>query len=78
MILDYDLEDTRWEPDPPADFKRFYRAFLDWRAANDWDNRMAEHLPERFHSAGLTAVEIRSCDEIVQRGEPDFLDVKFT
>src|ERR1022692_484456 len=74
MILDYSLEDTRWEPDPPADFKRFFRTFLDWRTANDWDNRMAEHLPELFHTVGLTAVEIHSCDEIVQRGELDFFD----
>jgi SAM-dependent methyltransferase len=74
VILDYNLEDTRWEPEPPADFKRFYSAFLDWRTANHWDNRMAEHLPELFHSAGLTAVESRPCDEIVQRGEPDFFD----
>ena len=74
VILDYNLEDTRWEPDPPANFKRFYRAFLDWRTANDWDNRMAEHLPELFHSAGLTAVEVHPCDEIVQRGESDFFD----
>ena len=74
VILDYNLADTRWEPDPPPDFKRFYRAFLDWRTANDWDNRMADHLPELFHSAGLTTVEIHSCDEIVQRGEPDFFD----
>jgi SAM-dependent methyltransferase len=74
VILDYNLEDTRWEPDPPADFKRFYRAFLDWRTANNWDNRMAEHLPELFHSVGLTAVGIHSSDEIVQRGELDFFD----
>jgi SAM-dependent methyltransferase len=74
VILDYNLQDTRWEPDPPADFKRFYKAFLDWRTANDWDNRMAEHLPGLFHASGLTAVEIHSCDEIVQRGEPDFFD----
>ena len=74
VILDYNLEDTRWEPDPPAEFKRFYRAFLDWRTANGWDNRMAEHLPGLFHSAGLAAVEINSCDEIVQRGEPNFFD----
>jgi SAM-dependent methyltransferase len=74
VILDYNLEDTRWEPDPPADFQRFYRAFLDWRTSNNWDNRMAGHLPELFHSAGLTAVEIHSCDEIVQRGDSDFFD----
>src|ERR1035441_1848618 len=45
VILDYNLEDTGWEPDPPADFKRFYRAFLDWRTANDWD-RSEEHTSE--------------------------------
>jgi len=74
VVLDYNLQHTRWEPDPPANFKRFYEAFLDWRRANDWDNRMAEHLSELFHSAGLGAVEIHPCDEIVQRGEPDFFD----
>ena len=74
LILDYNLEDTRWEPDPPADFKRFYGAFLDWRRANNWDNRMAEHLPGLFQSSGLTTIESHCCDEIVQRGEPDFFD----
>jgi SAM-dependent methyltransferase len=74
VVLDYNLEDNRWEPDPPADFSRFYKAFLDWRTANHWDNRMAEHLPGLFRSAGLTDVEIYPCDEIVQRGDPDFFD----
>jgi ubiquinone/menaquinone biosynthesis C-methylase UbiE len=72
VILDYNLEDTRWEPEPPADFIRFYRAFLDWRTANTWDNRMAEHLPGLLRSAGLNDVEIHRCDETVQRGDPDF------
>lgn len=74
VILDYNLEDTRWEPEPPAEFSRFYRAFLDWRTANHWDNRMAERLPELFRSAGLVDVEIHPCDETVQRGDPDFFD----
>jgi SAM-dependent methyltransferase len=74
VILDYNLEDTRWEPAPPADFNRFYSAFLDWRTANHWDNRMAEHLPGLFRSAGLSDVEIYPCDETVQRGDADFFD----
>jgi SAM-dependent methyltransferase len=74
VILDYNLAETSWEPQPSADFRRFYTAFLDWRTANSWDNRMAEHLPGLFHSAGLTEVEIHPCDEIVRRGDPDFFD----
>ncbi len=66
--------ESRWEPEPPADFRRFYQAFLDWRTANHWDNRMAEHLPGLFHSAGLRDVEVHPCDEMVQRGDPDFFD----
>ena len=74
VILDYNLEDTRWEPEPPAAFRKFYRAFLEWRSANHWDNRMAEHLTELFHSAGLTEIEIHPCDERVQRGDANFFD----
>jgi SAM-dependent methyltransferase len=74
VVLDYNLADTRWEPEPPPDFSRFYKVFLDWRTANHWDDRMAEHLPGLFHSAGVTDVEIHPCDETVQRGDPDFFD----
>ena len=74
VILDYNLADTRWEPEPPVDFRNFYSAFLHWRAANGWDNRMAEHLPGFFHSAGLVGIEIHACDETVQRCDPDFFD----
>ena len=35
---------------------RFYEAFLAWRAANQWDNEMADHLPELFTAAGLTEI----------------------
>jgi ubiquinone/menaquinone biosynthesis C-methylase UbiE len=46
IVLDYNLDETRWEPEPPADFQRFYQAFLDWRTANNWDNRTAWHLSQ--------------------------------
>jgi SAM-dependent methyltransferase len=72
IILDYNLEETSWEPDPPADFQRFYGAFLDWRTANYWDNRTASHLSGLLQSAGLVEVSNHPSDELVRRGEPDF------
>lgn len=74
IVLDYNLDETRWEPEPPADFQRFYRAFLDWRTANQWDNRTAAHLANFFHSAGLVNIASHPSDEIVRRGDPDFFD----
>jgi SAM-dependent methyltransferase len=74
VILDYNHEENCWEPAPPQDFSRFYQAFLDWRTANHWDNRMAKHLPGLLRSAGLADVEIHPCDETVQRGDADFFD----
>jgi hypothetical protein len=74
IILDYNLDETRWEPEPPADFQRFYRAFLDWRTANKWDNRMASHLTGLFRSAGVVDIASHPTDEIVRRGDPDFFD----
>jgi SAM-dependent methyltransferase len=72
IVLDYNLDDTRWEPEPPVDFQRFYRAFLDWRTANNWDNRTASHLTDLFRSAGLVDIASHPSDELVRRGDPDF------
>jgi len=74
IVLDYNLDETRWEPDPPADFLEFYQAFLNWRTGNGWDNRMATHLTALFHAEGLDGVASHPSDEIVQRGDPDFFD----
>jgi ubiquinone/menaquinone biosynthesis C-methylase UbiE len=74
VILDYNHVDNQWMPEPPAEFQHFYRAFLAWRRSNRWDNEMAEHLPELFHSAALIDVESLAQDEIVERGDPDFED----
>jgi hypothetical protein len=74
IVLDYNLDETRWEPDPPADFLKFYGAFLDWRDVNRWDNQMASHLTELFHSAGMVDVGSHPSDELVQRGDPVFFD----
>jgi len=74
IVLDYNLDETRWEPVPPVDFLRFYQAFLDWRSVNRWDNQMASHLMTLFHSEGLVDVASHPSDELVRRGDPDFFD----
>ena len=74
IVLDYNLDETHWEPEPPADFRRFYQSFLDWRTAHRWDNRTASHLGEFFQAAGLVEIGNHPSDEIVQRGDPDFFD----
>jgi SAM-dependent methyltransferase len=74
IVLDYNLDETRWEPEPPVFFQRFYQAFLDWRSANNWGNRTASHLPEFFRSAGLVEIASHPTDELVRRGDPDFFD----
>ena len=73
-VLDYNLSETSWEPEPPAVFQRFYKTFLEWRAANHWDNRTASHLAEFFRSAGLVNIATHPSDEVAQRGHPDFFD----
>lgn len=72
VALDYNHEDNAWDPDPPAEFRRFYQAFLDWRRANGWDNRMAGRLAALFASAGLSDIEVHVDDEIACRGEAGF------
>jgi SAM-dependent methyltransferase len=71
VVLDYNHADNRWSPDPPPEFARFYAAFLDWRASNGWDNRIADRLPAWFEAAGLAEVESIPSDETVERGGPD-------
>lgn len=72
VVLDYNHELHRWDPEPPGDFLEFYQAFLKWRESNHLDNRMADHLEHLFHAAGLQEVEGRSETETVARGEADF------
>jgi SAM-dependent methyltransferase len=57
VVLDYNHADNRWSPPPPPEFQRFYAAFLDWRASNGWDNRIADRLPGLFTDAGLVQVK---------------------
>jgi len=72
VVLDYNHAENHWEPDPPPEFREFYRAFLAWRESNGWDNRMADRLPELFRSCGLQDLEVHHQDEIAKRGDLDF------
>ena len=72
VVLDYCHALSRWEPEPPPEFLKFYSAFLAWREANGWRNRFGDELPALFAAAGLRAIETRIDDEIVEREEPDF------
>jgi ubiquinone/menaquinone biosynthesis C-methylase UbiE len=74
LVLDYNHEGNSWEPDPPAEFQHFYRAFLDWRKANQWDNLLADHLHDVFQSAELRNIEVHVDDEIVKREDLDFFE----
>ncbi len=72
--LDYNHAHNSWEPEPPKEFRAFYEAFLQWRAANNWDNEIGDRLPSMFERAGLTQIEIHVEDEISRRGEAGFSD----
>ncbi len=72
VVLDYNLADNRWEPGVPEEFSNFYRAFLDWRAANHWDNHMAEHLPDLFRACEFDEIEVHVSDQTAMRGDAGF------
>jgi SAM-dependent methyltransferase len=72
IVLDYNHEKATWTPDPPASLRRFYAAFLRWRADAGMDNAIANHLPDLFAGAGLTAIAASDQHEVTRRGDPEF------
>jgi SAM-dependent methyltransferase len=72
VVLDYNHANNTWKPDPPSEFIRFYEAFLEWRNASGWSNRMADCLPDLFESQSLKDIQVHTEDEIARRGDPDF------
>lgn len=64
VVLDYNHAENRLDPKPPPEFARFYQAFLDWRAGHGWDNRMGDHLPGLFETAGLSDIHSTVEDEV--------------
>src|SRR5262245_64036454 len=74
VALESSHADIAWEPEPPAAVRRFYDAFLAWRAAHGWDNQLGHRLPALFADAGLVGVETSVEDEVATRDGPDFAD----
>ncbi|AGP38705.1 methyltransferase domain-containing protein [Sorangium cellulosum] len=72
VVLDYSHERLRWDPEPPASMRRFYAAFLAWRAGLGMDNALADNLAGRFAAHGLEAVRVTDQDERFRRGDPGF------
>mgnify|MGYP001076156884 CR=1 FL=1 len=72
LVLDYNHEKIAWEPEPPATVRRFYDAFLAWRAEAGMENAIADHLAAMFAQAGLRDVTVTPQHEATTRGEPDF------
>ncbi|MBI1848621.1 MAG: methyltransferase domain-containing protein [Candidatus Rokubacteria bacterium] len=72
LVLDFNHERAAWEPRPPESFRRFYAAFLGWRAGAGMDNAIADRLESLFARAGLARVTVTAQDETARRGEPDF------
>jgi ubiquinone/menaquinone biosynthesis C-methylase UbiE len=72
-ILDYNHEALVWQPDPPESMRRFYNAFLAWRADAGMNNRIAEDLESYFLELGFHSIEVLVADEIYRRGDVNFL-----
>jgi len=73
VVLDYNHAQNAWDPAPPAEFAAFYARFLAWRAANGWDNDVADHLPALIEAAGLTDIRSHEANEISERSDADFV-----
>ena len=74
VVLEYTHADLIWQPMPPEPVRRFYDAFLAWRDANGWDNRLGDHLPALVADAGFRDVGVTVQDEVATRGDPGFAD----
>ena len=72
IILDYNLDETRWVPEPPADFQRFYRAFLDWRTANKWTTGWPRILPDSFTQQGWLILRVTRPRKLFDAAIPIF------
>lgn len=72
LILDYNHEKIEWDPEPPAEARRFYEAFLTWRADAGMDNTIADRLEAMFRELGLRTVKVTPQHEDIRRGDANF------
>jgi len=52
--------------------RRFYAAFLRWRADAGMDNAIADHLRDLLAGVGLIEIVATDQQEVVHRTDPDF------
>ncbi|MDG0792018.1 hypothetical protein OMP38_14980 [Cohnella ginsengisoli] len=52
--------------------KKFYAAYMKWRADAGLDNAIADRLPALMRDAGLRDIRIFPQHEEMNRGQPDF------
>jgi ubiquinone/menaquinone biosynthesis C-methylase UbiE len=71
-VLDYDHTQAEWDPPLPSSVRRFYQAFLDWRADAGLDNAIAAHLAGMFGQAGLADVRAVDQHEVTTAGDADY------
>ena len=74
VLRDYDHTRAEWRAEPP-EWRRFYSAFLAWRAARRLDNAIAGRLPALVQTAGLVDADITPEITEVRAGDPDFFRV---
>ena len=72
VVLDFNHEKAVWKPEPPESMRRFYLAFLRWRATAGMDNGIADHLPEMFARVGLHEIVTTEQHETTRRADGDF------
>jgi SAM-dependent methyltransferase len=72
IVLDYHHAKIAWVPDPPASMRRFYAAFLAWRAETGMDNAIADRLVGLFAAVGLEEIVVSPQHEPTVRGQSDF------
>jgi len=73
-VLDYNHNALEWNPQPPASMKRFYKAFLDWRANAGMNNEIAEYLAGYFEELGFRDIEVLNANEVYKKGDNNFVD----
>lgn len=71
VVLDYDHTKAEWSA-PPKAWRRFYEAFLGWRAAGGLDNAIADRLPSMFEAAGLVDIRVTPQAQTVRTSDADF------
>lgn len=72
IILDYNHEKIKWQPEPPLAFRHFYNQFLNWRKNAGMENAIANQLKDMFIEAGLTDIRVSVQSETTSREDADF------